>query len=196
MDNEALQPNSDEKALKVQSQEDFSIHQQLVFWLFISTFLLVLITTILLLMADKDNKGRIDLPILPVVAIAGALGAFVSALRRIYSFERILPVTKFRGLLRGATLYLVAYSSIPPLVGFIAAVVLYLVFASQLLQCELFPQFAFDSDQCHKFVDFMQNWKPHIATDYAKAIVWGFVAGFSERFVPDVLNRLSKESKS
>ena len=85
------------------------------------------------------------------------------------------------------------------IVGAIGAVVLYLVFAAGLLKGDLFPEFSClnAAASCGAFHDFVSSWAPANATANAKAIVWGFVAGFSERFVPDVLNRLgSRESKA
>jgi hypothetical protein len=36
---------------------------------------------------------------------------------------------------------------------------------------------------------------PKDAAANAKAIVWGFIAGFSERFVPNILNRLATDKE-
>jgi hypothetical protein len=33
------------------------------------------------------------------------------------------------------------------------------------------------------------------APDYAKSIVWGFIAGFAERLVPDTLESLSRSAQ-
>ncbi len=38
------------------------------------------------------------------------------------------------------------------------------------------------------------NWSPAKATDYSKALLWGFIAGFAERLVPDVLGKLVSAS--
>jgi hypothetical protein len=84
---------------------------------------------------------------------------------------------------------------IPPLIGAIAAVTLYLIFAAGLVTGTMFPEFHLSplNPRADDFDNFVQNWQPVLPTDYAKAIVWGFIAGFSERFVPDILNRLSSK---
>ncbi|WP_411883157.1 hypothetical protein [Polaromonas sp. YR568] len=170
---------------------DFSVHKQLVFWLFAATFILVAATAFILITAGSSGPGVGEVKIAPVVVIAGTLGAFVSALRRIYSFENIFPSKEYQSFLKGANIYVIAYSSIPPLVGAIAAIVMYLVFSSRMFQSELTPLFVCEIERCANFMDFLDHWKPDKPSDYAKAIVWGFIAGFSERFVPDILNRFS-----
>lgn len=178
----------------------FGVHRQMVLWLFFATAALVLLTTTLLLITNGIPAGGVGksdaetgLTILPMVALAGALGAFVSALNRLYAFKNIFPYAKYTGMLKGTSLYLMIYSTIPPLVGAIAASVLYVIFAAGLITSELFPTFhcTAASGQCDQFSTFLQSWSPTAAADYAKAIVWGFIAGFSERFVPDILNRLA-----
>jgi cytochrome b subunit of formate dehydrogenase len=179
-----------------QTTDEFGVHRQLVFWLFAATAVVVSITAAVLIGVDRGTEETRQLSILPLVAVAGALGAFVSALRRLYSFERIFPRQWRRGLLTRINVYVVAYSSIPPLVGIIAAVVLYVIFASHLLMGSGFPLFECElgENKCVQFVDFVKHWKPSTAPDYAKAVVWGFLAGFSERFVPDILNRIADEN--
>ena len=97
------------------------------------------------------------------------------------------------------SLYAMAFSLVPAIVGAIGAVVLYFVFAAGLLKGDLFHEFAClnSAASCSTFHAFVSSWAPANATGNAKAIVWGFVVGFSERFVPDVLNRLgSRDIKS
>jgi hypothetical protein len=86
---------------------------------------------------------------------------------------------------------------IPPLVGIIASVVLYLIFAAGLVTGDLFPKFHLSEGNLKSddFQNFISNWQPVLATDYAKAIGWGFIAGFSERFVPDILDRIGAMKK-
>jgi hypothetical protein len=76
----------------------------------------------------------------------------------------------------------------------IGAIVLYLIFAGGLLKGDLFPEFHCSVfDRSNDFHGFVTNWSPNGPAANAKAIVWGFIAGFSERFVPDILNRLGSE---
>ena len=90
--------------------------------------------------------------------------------------------------------YLVAYSSIPPLIGVIAAAVIYVVFAGRMISGDLFP--AFDCsrpNECTTLPGVLNYWSPVSATDYAKAVVWGFISGFSERFFVDILNQFGSK---
>jgi len=133
---------------------------------------------------------------LMVVAAAGALGGFVSALRRLYAFQRILPANIFKTWHK-VDLYLIIYSMIPSLVGTIAAVVLYLVCASGFIKGDLFPQFHLSPVNLRSddFQNFVANWQPVAPVDYGKALVWSFIAGFSERFVPDLLERFASSQQ-
>jgi hypothetical protein len=162
----------------------FEVHRQMVFALFLAT-LIVAVGLAVGLFSERVTA-------LMVVAAAGALGGFVSALRRLYVFQRIFPLRFFRSW-RGVNAYLVVYSMIPSLVGAIGAVVLYLVFASGLLKGDLFPLFELSAVNARdgSFRNFVANWQPRLPADYAKALVWSFIAGFSERFVPDLLERFA-----
>lgn len=131
-----------------------------------------------------------------VVVIAGAAGALFSSLIRIYNYED-LPTAVMSGDLRGLKgFYVVIYSIVPILVGMIAAGVFYLLLASGLIRGDLFPTFACKAGRaCNEFAEFANNWSPDTATDHAKAVVWGFIAGFSERLVPDTLGSFAKSAR-
>ncbi len=173
---------------------DFDSHRIIVVWLFISTLILVLFTIATLLYSYIT--GDEILSTLLVVVIAGVLGSFVSALNRIYSSKDVFPKEMYKDFLKGANGYLIAYSTIPPLVGAISAAVLYVVFAGQIISGALFPDFSClpEGKGCTNFMSFLANWSPKNPQDFAKAIVWGFLAGFSERLVPDILNKVSSDA--
>ncbi|NGN97828.1 hypothetical protein G5S52_09165 [Grimontia sp. S25] len=168
---------------------DLDAHRAIVMWLFLATSVITVLVAGALIFSG--TTGQKLLSILPVVVLAGVLGAFVSALNRIYSSSSVFPLGRYKELMKDINGYLIAYSSIPPLVGAISATVLYVLFAGQIITGPFFPTFACENDAgCNEFQTFLQDWSPDKAQDYAKAIVWGFIAGFSERFVPDILNRV------
>lgn len=186
--------NQTKTEVKKNIDEEMDIHRTIVLWLFLAT----LIFTILLAapLIYSDGTGNKVLTILPVVVLSGILGSFVSALKRIYSSSDIFPLKKHSIYLKKSNGYLIAYSSIPPLVGAICASVLYVIFASEIITGPFFPAFSCEigKGECGSFQSFLSSWSPVNPQDYAKAIVWGFIAGFSERFVPDILNKVVKES--
>ena len=171
-------------------------HRLLLVSLFLGTLVVGIPFLATVLYFDKTGNG--GLTILSCVLVAGAGGGFVSGLRRLYAFEDIYPNREYRGMFRQMSLYALAFSLVPATVGAIGAVVLYLVFAAGLMKGDLFPEFAClkAAASCGDFHDFISSWAPANATGNAKAIVWDFVAGFSERFVPDVLNRLGSRDGS
>jgi hypothetical protein len=171
----------------LQPGDAFAVHRQMVIALFTATLILSA------MLAGGLVFSRVT--ILMVVAAAGALGGFVSALRRLYVFQRIFPVNFFKK--HKVDRYLVIYSMIPSLVGTIAAVALYLIFASGLVKGDLVPQFHLSpgSPRPDDFQNFVFNWQPVAPADYAKALVWSFIAGFSERFVPDLLERFASSQQ-
>lgn len=192
METGARKPNPapESEIESIQNSENdafFTVHRQMVIFLFFATLILGALLVFILFQSSKS--------LLIAIALAGAGGGFVSAMRRLYSFQRVFPSKLLCNWPRQASvsIYVAVYSLIPPLVGAMAAVVLYLIFGAGLVQGDLFPTFSdshFDPKQ-NPFENFLWNWSPDSPTSYAKSFVWAFIAGFSERFVPDLLGRLS-----
>jgi hypothetical protein len=134
--------------------------------------------------------------IFPFVIGAGVLGALFSSLLRLYDYEDLPKALMGEGLGLGH-FSLVIYALVPLVVGAIAAAAVYLACMSGLLQGDLFPTFEchLGKDMCSKLKDWAQEYGPMGPQNYAKAIVWGFIAGFSERFVPDLLQNLAAKAK-
>jgi hypothetical protein len=83
-----------------------------------------------------------------------------------------------------------------PVFGAVFAAILMMVFSGQLIHGSLFPEFTAErKDEGWTFISFLYWWKPTQATDVAKVLVWAFLAGFAEQFVPDVLDRLLAQSE-
>jgi hypothetical protein len=125
--------------------------------------------------------------LLPVI-IVGAIGGFVSVQQRIQSAPT--EGDAIRGVLALYDGWFSVYLS--PLTGAISATVLYLLFAGGLLKGDLFPLIADAGgpEQALDFQSFLSRIEPKDSGAYAKLLIWGFIAGFAERLVPDTLNRL------
>lgn len=125
-----------------------------------------------------------------VVFICGIIGGFVSIQQRIkqVSDEELVLLTNswFQILL-------------VPIFGGVFALVLYCLFLSGIISGHLFPEFAFPAaDDSQPNTEFMVNiltqTYPKTGPDLAKMLFWSFVAGFSERFVPQIVNKVSDSS--
>jgi len=131
-----------------------------------------------------EGKAETPVPSTPVLCmIVGAVGGFVGLQRRLKQLgEDDLELLETSW----------AYVALAPIVGGVLALLLYMLFLSHLVSSPLFPTFELDSD-----VDKGITWQnyliiSHVHTDfsgYAKLAFWSFVAGFSERFVVDVISR-------
>ncbi|HYX25181.1 MAG TPA: hypothetical protein VFC23_13590 [Thermoanaerobaculia bacterium] len=115
----------------------------------------------------------------------GLLGGFVSIQQRLKKFGNeeleLLSTSWFQILLI-------------PIYGGIFALVLYITFLSNIVQGPLFPVFASptfskpspSTEDLRRF--FLQTY-PATGADLAKLLFWTFVAGFSERFVPQLIDK-------
>jgi len=186
------QAASPQKANQTLAERLLGAYKQMLISLFSAT--LAIIAAIALLTLLPYAKSGTGPSILVLVVLAGCLGAFFSALIRLYNFQdlpKALVAPDFPALSSG---HLFVYSLVPAVVGAISATVLYLVFAAGFLAGPLVPSFICKTQSgadCQSFGGFMYEYGPTAAVDYAKILVWGFIAGFAERLVPDTLQNLS-----
>lgn len=117
----------------------------------------------------------------------GAAGAAVSTMGRLYSLDsRQEPFGMWLTLECGRlTLFLA------PVVGAIFALVLAVFIRSGLLGGGLFP-----AADCWSLFDGFTGTCPSEQADLAKLFGWGFIAGWAERMVPDVIDRLAPQAVS
>jgi hypothetical protein len=126
------------------------------------------------------------------VTLSGMLGAFFSALTRLYNVEQLPAALMSETVLGLNRFHLMMYSFVPPIVGAIGSVVLYVGFTSGLIDGGVFPKMVckVGDNKCTDFGLLLTQYGPKDATDYGKALIWGFIAGFSERLVPDMLQAI------
>ena len=126
---------------------------------------------------------------LVVCIFFGFLGAFLSRLMAFHSTSRDLSV---EDLLGG---YAWHFLMVRLLVGAFSALVLYLAISAGLLGGELFPEPVPGGGFGQLWVWYEQFGYSGPSANFAKLIVWCFIAGFSERFLPDSLSALEAKGR-
>lgn len=121
----------------------------------------------------------------------GLLGGFVSIQQRLKKFG-----DEELGLLAQSWCQVLLI----PVYGGIFALVLYVGFLSGIVEGSLFPHFS-----SHPFSQpvpttedlrrFFSETYPSTGADVAKLLFWSFLAGFSERLVPQILDRTSAKDE-
>jgi len=122
------------------------------------------------------------------VFICGILGGFVSIQQRVKTVTdqelQLLTRSWFQILLI-------------PIFGGLFALVLYSLFLSGIISGHMFPWFYIPEPDGHPdsayIVSFLTETYPATGQDMAKLLFWSFVAGFSERFVPQIINRVTDQ---
>jgi hypothetical protein len=127
--------------------------------------------------------------VVDAVVVAGVLGGFTSCLRRISAVTSGPdPVSAIQTLGASRSGMIAA-----PLLGAIFGVLLYVCFTGGLVSGVLFPTFTVTPDMDYK-TPFAQFLFGTIAVmnnaDFAKLLVWSFIAGFAERLMPDLIDQM------
>ncbi len=139
--------------------------------------------------------------VLITVIYGGMLGGFISLLRRMQSVPEDGDSLFVTQALNDGNYFL----WVSPLLGATFAVVLMLIFMSKLVGGELFPEFPklpLTALSPGKDLDartvwwFLQTLMPTDSFSYAKLLVWSFVAGFAEQFVPDILDTVIQRAQN
>jgi hypothetical protein len=137
----------------------------------------VLCLLVLYLVPALTGEG----PVILLVLLTGTIGGFVSIQRRVNA----MPVD---GLRLMAASWLSAF--LAPFVGGVLALVLYLLFLTELVGGQLFPHFALPESGGIQVLSQVQG----APVEYAKLLFWSFIAGYSESFVVDVLGKFAKST--
>lgn len=121
----------------------------------------------------------------------GIIGGFVSIQQRVHQIDD-----------KELKLLSESWSSIllVPIYSGILASILYVMFLAGILQGSLFPAFSIQEfntpPTTNDIVIFLTETYPSQGSDIAKLIFWSFVAGFSERFVPQIINKVARNGKN
>ncbi|PAU76070.1 hypothetical protein [Halomonas salipaludis] len=126
------------------------------------------------------------------VPLCGIIGGFVSIQQRLNNVTdeelALLDASWFQILL-------------VPIFGGVFALVLYLVFLSGIVSGDLFPDFSFPEERPWQtgnqyMLRIFRETSPSSGPDLAKLLFWSFVAGFSERFVPQLISNVTTSASS
>lgn len=151
---------------------------------------------ILLIIFYIVNRGELEQTYLVgYVFLAGLVGGFVSIQQRLPD----IGATELRELSNSWLSILLI-----PINGGIFAVILMLIFVSGILKGAMFPEYThiqrIDHTSLTNLVTSFTNWTkttfPTNGEDIAKLIFWSFVAGFSERFVPQIIRKTTDKANN
>ena len=121
--------------------------------------------------------------ILSMMFIVGNLGGYAAMHKNLsyYSDEEIQQLSKswFAMVL-------------PPIIGGILSMVIYVLFISNIVSGELFPKIVPDSEVPANF-DAIFAQHAESPADYAKLLFWGFVAGYNEKYVTNVIDAIRQK---
>lgn len=117
----------------------------------------------------------------------GIIGGFVSIQQRLnkVSDEEL-------ELLAGSWFQIVLI----PIFGGVFALVLYCIFLSGIISGHVFPKFSMpdppaSGPNTEFMIDILVKTYPSTGPDLAKFLFWSFVAGFSERIVPQIITKVA-----
>jgi hypothetical protein len=126
-------------------------------------------------------------PFALAIFTVGVVGGFVGLQRRLKSMS-----DDDLTLLANSWVYV----CLSPLAGGILAVVIYILFISGMLTGALFPEFTPDDSTKSAGMSVLFDFHCSTPEDYGKALLWGFIAGFSERFATDIISRFESHATS
>jgi hypothetical protein len=171
------------------------MRNRLSFWLSVVTVIVVVVIAVQLRATLRTQNVTHGSHTLLIAVLVGVLGGFVSVQQRLQSTSDVDPLFERLKIVSGFWNIVV----VGPISGGVFAAVLYAVFAAGVVSGNIFPVIYTGQNptvgNAHGPImdlqTFLRSAGPASGADLAKLIVWSFIAGFAERFVPDVLTRLA-----
>jgi hypothetical protein len=130
--------------------------------------------------------------IMPLVFFAAAVGSVVNNYHRLAKLSEVDKAVAAQ--IENSVFTLQIYVSL--LISGILGLVMYGLCMTSLLGGELFPQFIGTEAGYQTMSSFLNEVKPKANLDIGKMLIWAFVAGFSERLIPNVLDRLARQAEA
>ncbi|MEM7227722.1 MAG: hypothetical protein AAF432_02800 [Planctomycetota bacterium] len=150
---------------------------------FVVTLSLALCATVLIRSPRWDS-------LIVFIFMAGTIGGVANNIRRLSR----LPIEPSASIEPRLEFLMLLQIYLSPLIGGIFACVLYVLFMSGIVQGALFPRFNMAVEYTTT-ADFASASLPVQNVDAAKALVWAFIAGFAEACVPNLLERVTRETE-
>lgn len=149
------------------------------------TVSVVIVALVMALVMFRDNISLIFL-----IFMTGYAGGIISTYLRVKDVPA--GTTQLDNPTANRIAILQVYVS--PLVSGFFGLVFYALCLTGIISGSIFPDFDGLDTQYQSVWCMFQVVQPAMQVDAAKAILWGFVAGFSERLVPNVLDKMARTS--
>jgi hypothetical protein len=140
-----------------------------------------------LMVASHYQKG-----FLTVLFFSGTIGAVVNNYFRLSKLSENPAPVATELLQTSVSIQIWVSLFLSGILGFVA----YGLFLSGLLRGEFFPEFKKLEIEFKTLGEFLSKVSPETNLDASKALLWAFVAGFSERFIPNILDSLVLKSEA
>lgn len=136
---------------------------------------------------ENDRQDIAGLVLFSTAAIAGATGSFISVVLRIQGVRDNTQLAQ--------NIFAFKYSQttvqIAPLTGMIFGILLSFVIYGGLIGGTMFPKISTEPNgEFTEYISVLNN-----IGNLSKLLVWSFIAGFSERLIPDMVDRLSDKAR-
>jgi hypothetical protein len=130
------------------------------------------------------SSDGLDFPLTMAIFITGAGGGIIS------TYFRLKGVAPSEA---EANAILQVY--ITPIISGLLGFICYAFFLTEMIRGPLFPEFINKANE-YQGLKSVFDIQPEHTLDAAKALLWAFVAGFSEKMIPNILDKLAAQAES